>query len=75
MDESMIRATQSGPWIVTMLDLLGDEQLVDLALAVGGDRDFARALSAGERQYVQAIKAELLYRLQNSRRVRITMHS
>jgi len=73
MDESQVRAPQSEKWLVTMVDLIGDEQLVDLALGVGCERSFARELSLEEQEHIRAIKAELLYRLQNSRQVRITM--
>ncbi len=75
MDESTICAPHSDTWLITMLDFLGDEQLVDLALAFGRDTSFERNLDAKERQDAQAIKAELLYRLQNNRRVRITVRS
>ena len=73
MDESVVGAPRSDPWLVSMLDFLGDEQLVDLALGVGCEGSSEKDPVLKEREHVRAIKAELLCRLQNSRRVRITM--
>ena len=73
MDESNVRSPQSDTWLVTMVDFLGDELLVDLALGIGCEGSFKKELSPKEQEYVRAIKAELLYRLQNSRQVHITM--
>ena len=73
MSESKTRVLQSDKWLVTMVDLLGDEQLVDLALGVGCERDLARDLAPEEQEHIRSIKAELLFRLRNSRQVHITM--
>lgn len=73
-DETKSNVPQPDAWIVSMIDLLGDEQLVDLALAFARKESFERDLSAKERQEFQSIRTELLCRLRNSRRVRITIH-
>jgi hypothetical protein len=65
---------QPDAWTISMVDYLGDEQLVDLALAFARGENFDRGLSPKERQEFKSIRAELLYRLRNSRRVRITTH-
>lgn len=78
MSKQMSELTSSAPqpdaWTVSMVDFLGDEQLVDLALAFARGESFENALSPKERQDLQSIRSELLYRLRNSRRVRITTH-
>jgi hypothetical protein len=73
MDESKVRTPQPDSWLNSMIDLLGDEQLVDLALGVGREKNSASESSLKEQEHIRTIKAELLYRLQNSRQVRITM--
>ena len=73
-DEPKHSVPQPDEWTVSMVDLLGDEQLVDLALAFAREESFERALSPKEHHEFQSIRAELLCRLRNSRRVRITIH-
>ncbi len=73
-DEPSSSVPQPDAWTISMVDYLGDEQLVDLALAFAREESFASHLSPKERQEFKSIRAELLYRLRNSRRVRITTH-
>jgi hypothetical protein len=70
MDESTIRVQQSGTELVAMLNLSTDEQLVDLAIGFGREKDYERCLLPSEYQRLIAIKAELLFRLRNSRSLR-----